>query len=147
MLKRFTTHTLMALAEASLIALLVVGLIAGTAFAGKSRPPSGGAGGSAFAWRMVTDADGDGALTNGDTITFDFSSSAAKPYVNVRCYQGTVLVYDAWAGYFPGAWFGQTFLLAAQSWSGGADCVARLVTYSRNGREQTQATKAFAVGG
>ena len=33
MVKRFTSHTLMALAEASLVALLVVGLIAGTALA------------------------------------------------------------------------------------------------------------------
>ena len=48
MLKRFTTHTLMALAEASLIALLVVGLIAGTAFAGR-----GGGGKPAAADRLT----------------------------------------------------------------------------------------------
>ena len=47
MLKRFTTHSLMALAEASLIALLVVGLIAGTAFAGK-----GGKEAEADRWRI-----------------------------------------------------------------------------------------------
>jgi hypothetical protein len=140
MLKRFTTHTLMALAEASLIALLVVGLIAGTAFAGRG-------GGSSLMWRMVTDADSNGALTHGDTITFDFSTSAAKPYVNVRCYQGTPLVYDGWVGYYAGAWFDTAFTLASNAWtSGGADCVARLVTYGKNGREQTQATKSFAVG-
>ena len=38
MLKRFTSHSLMALAEASLVALLVVGLMAGTAFAGRGGP-------------------------------------------------------------------------------------------------------------
>ena len=146
MLKRFTTHTLMALAEASLIALMVVGLIAGTAFAGKtSRPPSGG--GSSMTWNMVTDADSSGALTHGDTITFVLSTSATKPYVNVRCYQGTDFVYDAWAGYYAGAWFEKTFTLSSSSWTGGAaDCVARLVTWSKNGREQTQATMSVAVG-
>ena len=141
MLKRFTSHTLMALAEASLIALLVVGLIAGTAFAG------GRGGGGSLDWRMVTDADANGALTHGDTITFNFSTSASKPYVNVRCYQGTPLVYDNWVGYFAGAWFDKDFTLASYDWtSGEADCVARLVTYGKNGRENTLATKAFAVG-
>ena len=147
MLKRFTSHTLMALAEASLVALMVVGLIAGTALAGKSRPPSGGGGGTSLTWRMVTDADADGALTQGDTITFDFSSSAAKPYVNVRCYQGS-LVYDGWVGYYDGAWFDKDFTLASNAWTAGAaDCVARLVTYGKNGRENTVSTKSFAVGG
>jgi hypothetical protein len=141
MLKRFTSHTVMALAEASLIALLVVGLIAGTAFAGKG-------GGSSLNWRMVTDADSNGALTHGDTITFDLSTSAAKPYVNLRCYQDSVFVFDGWAGYYTGAWFDQTFTLASDPWTAGAaDCVARLVTYGKNGREQTIATKQIAVGG
>jgi hypothetical protein len=142
MLKRFTTHGLMALAEASLIALLVVGLIAGTAVAGRS------GGGGSLSWRMVTDADANAALTHGDTITFDLSTSASKPYVNVRCYQGTAFVFDGWAGYYSGAWFDKTFTLASNSWTAGAaDCVARLVTYGRNGREQTQATLEIAVGG
>ena len=45
MVKRFTSHTLMALAEASLVAMLVVGLVAGTAFAAKGGggKPGGGA--------------------------------------------------------------------------------------------------------
>ena len=44
MVKRFTSHTVMALAEASLVALLVVGMVAGTAFAAKGgggKPPKG----------------------------------------------------------------------------------------------------------
>ena len=140
MLKRFTTHTLMALAEASLIALMVVGLIAGSAFAGR--------GGGSLSWRMVTDADTNGALTHGDTITFDLSTSASKPYVNVRCYQGTAFVYDGWVGYYAGAWFARDFTLVSDAWTtGSADCLARLVTYGKNGREQTQAKQEFVVGG
>jgi hypothetical protein len=140
MFKRFTTHTLMALAEASLVALLVVGLIAGTAFAGRNT-------GSSIDLVMVDDMNGDGAPNYAETITFDLSTSAAKPYVNVRCYQGTAFVFDGWAAYYSGAWFGQTFTLASSSWSAGAaDCVARLVVWSKNGREKTLATKDVVVG-
>jgi hypothetical protein len=140
MLKRLTTHTLMALAEASLVALLVVGLIAGTAFAGKG-------GGNSFTLVMVNDLNGDQAPDYGETITFDLSTRAAKPYVNVRCYQGTAFVYDGWVGYYAGAWFDKDFTLASNAWTGGAaDCVARLVSYGKNGREQTLATKEIAVG-
>ena len=72
MLKRFTTHSLMALAEASLIALLVVGLIAGTTFAGKG-------GSNSFTLVMVNDMNGDHAPNYAETITFDLSTKAAKP--------------------------------------------------------------------
>lgn len=145
MLKRFTSHTLMALAEAGLIAILVVGLIAGTAFAGKGTK---GGGGNTFTLVMVDDINGDQAPNYAETITFDLSTSASKPYVNVRCYQGTAFVYDGWVGYYAGAWFDKAFTLASTTWTGGAaNCVARLVTYGKNGREQTLATKSIAVGG
>ena len=63
------------------------------------------------------------------------------------CYQGTAFVFDGWVGYYSGAWFEKTFTLASNSWTaGGADCTARLVTYSKNGREQTQFTMAIVVG-
>jgi len=95
---------------------------------------------------MVTDQNGNTAPNWGDEITFDVSTTADKPYVNVRCYQGTAFVYDAWVGYYAGAWFGQTFTLSSSYWLGGAaDCTARLVTWSKNGREQTLNTLTVPV--
>ena len=75
MLKRFTTHSLMALAEASLIALLVVGLIAGTAFAGKGgkgggKPTGGAHSGTIWLAPLVVDNNGNGLPNRGDVVTF-----------------------------------------------------------------------------
>ncbi len=133
------SHVGLALLEGALISALVVGLIAGTAFAAR--------GGGSLALVMVADANANGVPNYTESVTFDVSSTADKPYVNVRCYQGTAFVYDAWAGFYAGAWFGQTFTLSSTYWTGGAaDCVARLVTWSKNGRERTLATMGFAVG-
>jgi len=111
--------------------------------AGASGKPGGG---DSVTLRMVTDQNGNTAPNWGDEITFDVSTTADKPYVNVRCYQGTAFVYDAWVGYYAGAWFGQTFTLSSSYWLGGAaDCTARLVTWSKNGREQTLNTLTVPV--
>ena len=104
MFKRFTTHTLMALAEASLVALLVVGLMAGAAFAGKGGGKPGG-GGTSVSWRMVTDADGNNAPNWGEIITFDFSTSADRPIISLTCSQGGDVVYgDSRPMYWPNLW-------------------------------------------
>jgi len=82
----------------------------------------------------------------GDQVTFDVKTAAAEPFVNVRCSQGDALVYDAWAGFFDGAWFGRTFTLSSTYWQGGdADCKARLVKFGRNGRERVLAAMRFHV--
>lgn len=88
----------------------------------------------------------DGVPHWGQEITFELTTSAAEPSVNVRCYQGDAFVYDGWAAFWAGAWFGQTFILSSQAWPGGdADCKARLVTFGSNGRERTLATMDFHV--
>jgi hypothetical protein len=82
----------------------------------------------------------------GEQVTFDVTSSAPQPFVNVRCYQNEAFVYDAWAGFYDGAWFGQTFTLSSLTWtSGDADCKARLVKFGRNGRERVLAKLPFHV--
>ena len=109
----------------------------------------GGANGGSLTLKMAEggDMNGNGAPNYKDTVTFDVSTTAEKPYVNVRCYQGTAFVYDSWAGFYAGAWFGQNFTLSSSYWTpGAADCTARLVTWSNNGREQTLATMGFPVG-
>jgi hypothetical protein len=82
----------------------------------------------------------------GDEITFDLNTSAAQPFVNLRCYQGQAFVYDSWAGFYDGAWFGRTFTLTSSTWQAGdADCTARLVEFARNGRERLLAQIGFRV--
>jgi hypothetical protein len=149
MLKRFTSHTLMALAEASLIALLVVGLLAGTAFAGKGGGGKPGGGGTSIAWRMVTDANGNGAPNHGDVIAFTFSTSADRPVMSLTCSQGGVVVYgDSRPMYWPNIWDDPGhFTLSSLSWSGGdASCTATLKAQTRN-KISTLGSYTFAVGG
>ena len=137
-----------------MLALLALVLVPATLAAkggnaGATGKPAGGGGGSVgggLTLRMVSDQNGNAAPNWSDEITFDLSTTADKPNVNVRCYQGGLFVYDGWAAFYDGAWFGQNFTLSSSYWQGGAaDCTARLVTWSRNGREQTLATKGFHV--
>jgi hypothetical protein len=85
----------------------------------------------------------------GGQITFDVSTTETdRPQVNVRCYQGGIFVYDAWRGFWPGYYTDSNFTLSSGYWtSGAADCTARLVSYSSNGREKTLASVAFHVAG
>jgi hypothetical protein len=132
-MKSVLNHGAQALAEGSLIALLVVGLMAGSVFAapggkggGKGKP--GGSSGS-LALVMVSDANGNGAPNWNDTITFNVTSSSDSPYVSVKCYQGGTLVYGADAGFYdsypwPGA---RNMPLSSPAWTGGAaSCNATL---------------------
>ena len=83
----------------------------------------------------------------GGQITFDVATSATdKPYVNVRCYQGSAFVYDGWGGFYAGNWSGQIYTLSSTYWTGGeADCDAALVMFGKNGRSRTLATRSFHV--
>ena len=132
MLKRFTTHTVMALAEASLVALLVVGLMAGIRVRRQGRrqgrrrqAPSGGSG-TISAPVLVDDADG--VVNYGDRVRFDIStSSTTEPWVKLRCYQSGTLVATGSEGYFERSLDDGVFGLYSGMWTGGAaDCDARL---------------------
>ena len=118
-----------------------------TALAGKGGPGGGGSGSSSLSLVLLDSSDGQPHF--GRQVTFNISTSATKPQVNAQCYQNGARVYTESHGFFEGAWFGQTFTLGpTPSWSGGdADCTARIVTYSRNGRENTLATMSFHVYG
>jgi hypothetical protein len=128
--------------------VLAAGLLAlagaPAAMAGKPGGGGGRSGGDTLTLVPLTSTDG--TLHYGQELTFQLSTSATNPYVNVRCYQGPAFVYDAWVGYYSGAWFAQSFTLSSSIWQGGAaDCTARLVAWSKNGREQTLATLGFHV--
>ncbi len=150
------SHTAQAVAEGALIALLVVGLAAGTTFAkGSGGGASTGGGGhhggggttggaGSLALVMVIDNNGNGAPNYADTITWNVTTSDAYPTVNVTCTQNGSLVYSAGAGFYPSyPWPGsQKMPLYSPSWTGGAaSCTAVL-----SGTAGTMATYAFAVG-
>ena len=126
-----------------MVSSLVLG-IAGSALAGGK---GGARTGSTLRLVILSEPSAtEGVAHQGDEVTFHVSTSATEPYVNVRCYQGEAFVYDSWAGFFPGAWFGRNFTLSSTYWtSGAAECTARLVSFGSNGRERTLTTTGFHV--
>ena len=132
-IKSVFKHSAQAVAEGSLVALLVVGLMAGSVLAAKPESsgqgkPGGGGGkpprdsGGTLTLVMVEDANTNGTPNWNDTITFNVTSSSSSPYVSVKCYQGGTLVYGADAGFYadypwPGA---RNMPLYSPAWTGGA---------------------------
>jgi hypothetical protein len=150
-------HVAKAVLEASLITSLTFGLIAGSAFAGK--PTSNGAGGKhggggstgggtiALA-PLVVDNNGDGLPNWGDVVTFDISTSAGAPFVNLQCTQNSTVVLVGWKGYFVGSldtnW---NFGLSSGAWqSGAASCTAYLKVQNSRGGWTTLASTSFEAG-
>jgi hypothetical protein len=144
------SHTAQAVAEGALIALLVVGLAAGTTFAGKGGGKPGGGGstsGSTIAVQMVVDLNVDSAPNWDDQVTFAVSTTATdKPWVKLDCYQAGTWVSTSTAGFFPAYPWAPNFTLASGGWTGGAaDCTATLYKVTSNGRSSTLATLSFHV--
>ena len=134
-------HAAQAILEGALIAMLVVGLMAGTALAGKNG--GGATSGVTFTGPvMVVDKNGDRDANRGDTIRFNVGTSASQPMVGLRCWQGSAFVYDAYGSYFSSWLSDGNFVLSSDYWSAGesARCTARLFTYDRRGREHVMAT-------
>jgi hypothetical protein len=136
-------HSTMAVLEGALVASLVVGLMAGTALAGKPTGGGGGGGGGhhkpsgsagTIALRFVSDVNGDHIPNFGDTVTFDAATSATpEPHVRLQCFQGGNLVYSAEAGMYPSyPWPWEQNMTLSSSWwlSGAADCTAQIFYFS-----------------
>jgi hypothetical protein len=138
------SHSAAALAEGALVALLVVGMVAGTALAGKGGGGGKPSGGGTIA---VVDMDGDGAINHGDQVTFAFSTTATdRPFVALNCYQDGVWLYSKSVGYFPDYPWDQYFILSNTSWaSGGGSCTAKLYMTRDGTRTTTLATTTFNV--
>ena len=140
-LRSIFSHSAQAIAEGALISLLVVGLMAGTAFAAKPAAGSGGhkggggTGGGSGTISLVTppvvDVNGNGVANWHDVVRFNVSTSSTSPYVNLYCYQNGAFVAGGSEGYFPGALDDGNFGLYGGSWiPGAADCTAKLVDSS-----------------
>ena len=97
---------------------------------------------------LVTDANHNGLVNFGDTVTFNESTTAtSQPYVNVLCYQNGVQVMNSWNGFFDQALNPtRNFGLYSPSWqSGAANCTAWLDMTTRRGTSQL-ASVSFQVG-
>lgn len=134
------THSSQVVLEGALVALLVVGLVVGTAFAAKGGghgKPGGGGGstggsGTIYLAPLVVDRNGNGTPNWNDVVTFNISTTATtQPWVHLMCSQNGSVIAQGWAGYFDGALGTRNFGLASPGWSGGAaDCKANLETPS-----------------
>jgi hypothetical protein len=136
----------MALAEASLIALLVVGLIAGTALAAKGGKGGKAGGGGTISWHVL---DGTDAVANyRERVAFTVSTSATdRPFVGLRCYQNGDFILDGYTGYFDTYMNDPWITLGSPYWNAAvpADCTARLFYYNKRGNQVVLATTSFAV--
>jgi hypothetical protein len=148
-------HSAQAILEGALIATLVVGLIAGTAFAarggGGGKPGGGGTtgGGTITLAQLVVDLNGNGTPNYGDVVTFNISTTATTtPYVNLVCTQNGSVVLNGWKGYWAGSldtnW---NFGLSSGAWQGGAvDCTAWLTMQTKRGWSKLASTSFRADG-
>lgn len=121
------------------VALLTLAIVP-PAFAGKGggKPGGGGStsgGGTITLAPLVYDANGNGLPNRGDTVTFNITTSAAQPFVNLVCYQSGRLVAQGSNGFFEGALnTTRNFGLYSGLWTAGAaDCTAYLDVYTRQG--------------
>jgi hypothetical protein len=137
-------------AEALIIVILVSGLLAIPVLAAKGgggggAKPGGGGSGGTISLVMVDPADT--TVNHGDHVTFSVATTATdRPFVKVNCYQNGVWVYAASAGFFPDYPWSRNFILAADSWPGGAaSCTATLYSSKDGIRTTTLATLNFAV--
>ncbi len=139
--RRSAQHVLLALTEGLLVALVIVALVAGTAVAAKGGgKPTGGT------INLVVLDGADATPNHGERVAFDVSTGATdRPFVGVRCYQGSAFVLDGYTGYFPTYMFDPWVTLGSPYWAAGvaADCTARLFRYDKRGNQKVLATVEF----
>ena len=138
-------HAGQAVLEGALVSLLVVGLMAGTAFAGrggggKGKPPPASSGSIAVV--MVRDANANGTPNWNDQVTYDVSRVGVQnPFITTTCTKDGVNVLTTYAGYYQGyLWPGaQTITLSTEGWTSGAATCKAVVSNSST-------TLTYAVG-
>lgn len=132
------------IATGAVLLTLAAALIIPTAvFAGK-----GGRGGTSTVSLELVVLDGPEAANHGDRVTFRTNQTASdRPFVGVRCYQGSTWVLDGYVGLFEEYMFDPWVTLSSNYWAAGVDasCTARLFYYDRRGNEKILTTKTFAV--
>ena len=133
-IKSLISHSGQAIAEGALVSLLVVGLIAGTAVAGKPGGKGGATGGA------LTVPNGTFAGTTTAT------AGAAYNWVHARCSQGGTVVYEQWVK-SDGLKQATLSLGPTPLWqSGAASCWAEDGVWNKS-RWRQQNTTTFNVSG
>lgn len=135
-----------AAAEASLITMLTFGLVAGTTLAAKGGNGGGGRQSGTIALVVLDGADG--TANHGERVGFDVATTATdRPFVGVRCWQGSQWVLDGYTGYFDSYMFDPWVTLDSPYWTSGApaDCSARLFSYDKRGNQKILATVDFVA--
>ena len=131
------SHSTQAILEGALIATLVVGLMAGTAFAarggGGGKPGGGSTGGGTISLALM-----DGAIEAhfAGRVSFTVATAATPyPYVHLICKQNGVMIGEGRTGFFPTAIGNEWFYLGpTETWpTGSAECTAQLEKYSNKG--------------
>jgi len=144
------SHSAQAIAEGALISLLVVGLMAGSAFAAKGGVGGGGGGhkGSSGTGSYTVSVSPAGPYTLGETVSATTNApvySDNNGWITLVCKQGGVVVASATHANFPGGWYYNTpFSLGpSQSWtSGDANCSINVLHGTT-----VDATISFVVNG
>jgi hypothetical protein len=135
-------------AHAASIGVLILALVlAPAAVAGKPRKGKAGPTTSSSTLKLVL-MDGATEAHYMGRVTFEVSTGAtSRPYVGLRCWQGTEFVYDGYVGYFPQYPYDPWFTLGSPYWAPElpASCTARLFYFDRRGREKLLATMGFGV--
>ena len=107
-----------------------------------------GGGGGTLGLVTVNDATGNGAPTWGDTVTFNWSTSATtQPVIELTCRQSGVIVLSTNAGFYdsyPWPWERNMTLKSSMWQSGAADCTA--ILFPLGDRSNVLATLNFYVG-
>jgi hypothetical protein len=139
-MKGSTRTFLIVLAMATILGTVTTG----AAVAGKGGNGHHGAGGTL----SLVLLDGATQAQHGGRITFDVSTTATdRPFVGLRCYQGSNFVLDGYVGFFPTYMFDPWLTLDSPYWADGvaASCTARLFYFDNRGGENVLATIVFDV--
>jgi hypothetical protein len=131
-------------------AVVLVLVAVPTALAGKGGKPGGNGGGGSNGTSTVSLVLMDGATQaeHGNRVTFDVSTTATdRPFVGLRCWQGSNFVYDGYVGFFPTYMFEPWLTLGSPYWVAGLEtnCTARLFYYNKRGAQIVLTTISFPV--
>jgi hypothetical protein len=148
-IRSILSHSAQAIAEGSLLALLVVTLVAGTVLAAKGGGNAGSGNTSGGSYAVTVSPEGPYGF--GETVYVTTNApiypNNAGPYIGLSCVQGGVKVYDTTHAGFSGGWYyNWPFTLGpTQMWTGGAaDCTVWVYHQSRN-KLVTDAKTTFHV--
>jgi hypothetical protein len=130
------------------LALVLALALVPAAFAANGGNQGGGSGAKSSSSLSLVLMDGATEAHHYGRVTFNVSTTATdRPFVGLRCWQGSNWVYDGYVGYFPDYMFDPWFTLDSPYWTPGApaSCTARLFYFDRRGREKVLAEMSFLV--